>query len=537
MKAASGALQPRDLGRLWQYQSLLTVGSCVLVLACSWLLQLGSVHNPAADAGIIEVNIQDAVGGRMVTGAYSRFGWNHPGPLLFYALAPAYYLLGMDPIALHLGMALLNSLSVLAAVAVIRHLAGESAARWASLIALLFLLALSPASLSQIWNPAALAAPLFLFIILCAAAGASGRLAFALGAGLVGSFLVQTHVSTVGVVGVLLAATTGICWYVARKRGNPRPPKRRVALGASMLLALWLPPLLESAPAPPQNLLRLAAFLLRRDPGTQSLNHFTLSVIAFVRQAGAVPLGIQTFPIEVNQLDHTRLFIVCAGCVTSIVAAVIGLRRRNWFAVALATASLVGLGLGLVSVLAAKGPLLSYLFWWCAALPLPGWIALSVALAGRRIPPMKRRLLAGGMALTSLVLVGWFAIRVANTPISRYLDSRAAPQLAAVILERLPEVRSEGIELVSQESSYTNFAALYATLRRLHVDAVVPPAWAGNFGSQHLSGLSRPAPRHVAYLLDDGQLWNPVPTGLDAAMSVTSIAGTRVWLATRSVRD
>src|SRR4051794_10377743 len=65
------------------------------------------------DIGLIEVAVRD-VGGRHtpLLGAFSRYQWHHPGPLLFYALAGPYRLLGSDGSALHAGAVVVNAIAV-----------------------------------------------------------------------------------------------------------------------------------------------------------------------------------------------------------------------------------------------------------------------------------------------------------------------------------------------------------------------------------------------------------------------------------------
>ena len=52
--------------------------------------------------------------GLQAVGAYSRFGWHHPGPALFYLLAPFYLLGGSTEVALSAGAISINLISLLA---------------------------------------------------------------------------------------------------------------------------------------------------------------------------------------------------------------------------------------------------------------------------------------------------------------------------------------------------------------------------------------------------------------------------------------
>jgi hypothetical protein len=49
------------------------------------------------DQAILALRVGDAMKFHAEVGPYSRFGWSHPGPALFYLLAPVYSLSGTNP--------------------------------------------------------------------------------------------------------------------------------------------------------------------------------------------------------------------------------------------------------------------------------------------------------------------------------------------------------------------------------------------------------------------------------------------------------
>src|SRR5207248_944098 len=93
------------------------------------------------DAAFIELAVRQALRGRQLLGPYSRFGWNHPGPVLFYLFAPLYWLSGERSRALFLGSWLVNAGCAVAVVAVVRHRLGEGAARAVAVVVAAFLAA------------------------------------------------------------------------------------------------------------------------------------------------------------------------------------------------------------------------------------------------------------------------------------------------------------------------------------------------------------------------------------------------------------
>jgi hypothetical protein len=48
-----------------------------------------------SDEALIELSTFNALEGHQRLGPYSRYAWHHPGPLLFYALAPFYKASGL----------------------------------------------------------------------------------------------------------------------------------------------------------------------------------------------------------------------------------------------------------------------------------------------------------------------------------------------------------------------------------------------------------------------------------------------------------
>ena len=106
--------------------SAVFVGLVVATLAptiVAALSLLGRHWHPAADLAIQVLQIDD-VGGRHtpLTGAHSRYGWDHPGPLLFWLLAPFDWLFGTTGILV--GVAVLNAAAIVGALVVARRRGG-----------------------------------------------------------------------------------------------------------------------------------------------------------------------------------------------------------------------------------------------------------------------------------------------------------------------------------------------------------------------------------------------------------------------------
>jgi hypothetical protein len=217
------------------------------------------------DQALIELAVRDATRFDATVGVYSHFGWHHPGPAWLYLLSVPYRV-GAASWSLIVAVLLLNvvwvGLIVRTASRLPRRAAEGTRASWLVALALLVLLwSLGTDSFRYVWNPNAMILPAVLFFVLCCGVCLKRR-GCALGAALVGTFLVQTHVGTVALVGgvglfVLLTR-------VALPRG--RQPRRVVApgpyapasrsstarwrlatavAGTLLLVLAWVPPLVD----------------------------------------------------------------------------------------------------------------------------------------------------------------------------------------------------------------------------------------------------------------------------------------------------
>jgi hypothetical protein len=80
----------------------------------------GSSHPQifAGDIALIDLGARDAWRGHQLLGPYSRFGWHHPGPVLFYLMALPGRLMGNGP-GINLAAVLINAAAAVAAVALV----------------------------------------------------------------------------------------------------------------------------------------------------------------------------------------------------------------------------------------------------------------------------------------------------------------------------------------------------------------------------------------------------------------------------------
>jgi len=231
-------VEPRErrAGRL-----LAAVVLAPLVAYLVWAL-VTTLHS-GGDVALTEISVRD-VGGTHTPlfGVYSRYGWHHPGPLLFYALAVPYRLLGTDGSALAGGAVLVNALAVGGSAWLLWRRGRLGGLVVGGLVLAVLLHSLGSAVLPTPWNPLITVLPLLLFVLAVwsVVCGDAWMLPIVIGAG---SFVVQAHVGTAGVV--LVGGIAAGLAVVATRRA--RKGDGRLWIVSLVLAALlWLPPIVDA---------------------------------------------------------------------------------------------------------------------------------------------------------------------------------------------------------------------------------------------------------------------------------------------------
>jgi hypothetical protein len=273
-------------------------------VALALLLRLWPHALATGDAAVAEIFVLHASRGAWALGPYSQFYWNHPGPLMFYLLAPLYAVSGQHAQALNVGATLLNLL----AVAGLLRLAGRGRDALATVAvagALTLWLVRVPESLSSFWNPVLIALPALLFVWLSAAV-AGGRAAAMVPLAAVGSFLAQSHVGLVPPVGVLWVVALAASWRRAGRDAGPdrRRWRRWLAASGGLAVLVWALPLIEAVTEQPGNLSLIARFFASTPPGQRTIAQSATMWAGALVQAAApgfhqptgVPLPVLTRP-------------------------------------------------------------------------------------------------------------------------------------------------------------------------------------------------------------------------------------------------
>lgn len=266
----------------WEYTAV-----AVFVVAMFLTAVVAAVDGwtPVSDEALIELRVRDVPTHLPLLGVWSRFGWNHPGPGLFYFLSPFYWSSGNRSVALMVGMVALHTFFVVGAWMVVRRI--DRLMGFALLVAgQLLLVTAEPWSLRNPWNPyVATVGGLMLFAVAWSFAERRGAGAVLLLP--IGSFLVQTHaVMAPMVLAAVVFATIGL--VACRDRPIPR---RRILTGVALTVVLWIPPLIEQATNSPGNL----RAMLRSQGSGEVIGVVNTIKVAFAQTAlvpGALDPGV-----------------------------------------------------------------------------------------------------------------------------------------------------------------------------------------------------------------------------------------------------
>ncbi len=241
----SGVPRPPRLAIVLALAALVAVPFLVAVVALH-----GQAWFPTGDLAQAEMRVRDVPAHLPLVGAAGRIAagsiqGSHPGPLMFWLLAPAYRLGGGTAWALELSCALLNVGWIIAVALVARRRGGLSLVLGVLGVAALLVQGFGLSALTQPWNPYTPLVPFLLFLLLTWSV-LDGDVALLPVAVVVGSYCIQCHVGYLAPVGALLALAA--VW----RRTDWRRASFLIALLAGVVV--WIPPLVQQLRESPGNL-------------------------------------------------------------------------------------------------------------------------------------------------------------------------------------------------------------------------------------------------------------------------------------------
>ena len=404
---------------------------------------------PGGDQAIEVLRISD-VGGPYtpMVGPWSRWGWAHPGPALFWLLAPTQQLFGNDGVLLACGLLSTTSAAGIAAVAIRRG--GTVLGAIAALGVVGFLGGMGLSTAIDPWNPYVALLPFLLFVLLVWSV-VCDDLVMAPVAAVVGSFCVQAHVGFLPLVGGL-SALAFVAVGVRHLRAHPAAPEggmgdpggvlaavRRHRLLSTFLATvvagglMWLAPLWDQLFGS-GNLSALLSYARSPESDTAGWSK------AFGIMSGQLRLPAPW--MGANEANAAGLTLTAgwvwgvSALVLLVVAAVVAVRRRRLDVALLDGIAVAAIGLAVLSTARMTGFVAPYMTqWW--------WIVSFVALLALVWTVVSLLDLADARALAVAalgvaVVVGGFVV-VRDVPVdppvptlSRALSELVGPTAAAL---------------------------------------------------------------------------------------------------------
>lgn len=354
----------------------LVVGPAVPVLVAAATL-IGRDWVPAGDEAVIVLRAGQVGGADSpLVGVYSTRGFAHPGPVLFWVLAPVVHLTGSQGTGVFVTAAVVNAaLLVLVGVAA-RRRGGFVLLAWTSVLLALLVRGLRAELLVQIWNPYVALVPYLLFLFVCWSLLDGRRWALPIAVGL-GSAIVQLHVAYIPLVGAALGLAA--VWRFRATRGAALGLPRRVWLTTmGIAAALWVLPLYDLAFGDHQ-LARLAKHFATPSSTTVGTGWGFGLLGGHVAPTGPWSGGRERVDFG-NVMGEPLWWLAALVGLLGVALVVAGRRRTPALATGPALA-LVQLAAGAFAATRVEAPVLSYLIVWMLPLTMFAWFVAGAAVA------------------------------------------------------------------------------------------------------------------------------------------------------------
>ncbi|MGZ8751962.1 MAG: hypothetical protein ACXW1S_03190, partial [Acidimicrobiia bacterium] len=331
-------------------------------------------YRAIADDALIELQTRD-VGTRAVfLGPYSRFGWYHPGPALFYVLVVPYRLLGSSLIALSLTALAINAASVVAIGWIGKRRGGLVLAALLLFGTVLLLGGLGGTVLRDVWNPTITVLPLAVLVLVVWSALEGDGWALPVAAG-IGSFLVQSHVGYAGAVGVLLI--WGLGGTIVASRRSDRALVPTLVGAAGVLAVMWSLPLIEQFTSHPGNLGLVLKFAREPEAPHHVLRDGWLVVARALSWRMPWVTGATSVNPFIGEVSLAGGPAVPVGLLALAGGGVLAAYRREWSAMRFDLTVGLALSAAVISFGRISGPMFPYLVVWVWGLAMLAWIAAA----------------------------------------------------------------------------------------------------------------------------------------------------------------
>jgi hypothetical protein len=427
--SAPGTAQANLLRSTWKDPVVLLAAALVLVPAVAAMASaLRNSYLPTNDWALLELQVRAVgTGDTPLVGAWSRFGWDHPGPWPLYFMALPYRLVPAEH-GLLFAAATVNFVALAGCAALaLRRPRAQALVVLAGLAVLER--GLGVGSLSDPWNPILPIIPFVAYCLLCIEIAVEPRRWMVPLAAAAGSFVVQAHVGFAQPVVILGATACALAYWRQRShRDAPDAAPRRSLWSrglptAVVLIVAWAPVVLDQV-AGEGNVGRFARWVAGDDLGVpQSFaSSGRLGGTRIVRAAAWLldPAGLWIGEFEVphflgfDLLGNGRPLILLWLPLTlgaSLVLAKRLLSRADGWRVLCACGIAAAAAVAtFTDLFTTRGAPVLWPFRWAAVVSMLAFVALGWAVVGTVVPAphaagQRARALRGAAAAALVVLV------------------------------------------------------------------------------------------------------------------------------------
>lgn len=337
---------------------------------------------PSGDWAVEGLRAIDVGANTPLIGPYSRFGWNHPGPLLFVVLALPLRVFNSDPNGLLIAAICLNALAVIGC-AVVAWRRGRLVTLSITLAVFsLLLLSLGATFLQDPWNPYITILPFafFAFAFWSISDGDWKLWPFALFAG---SFILQSHLGYGPFVITVIAGALLIA-----KRQNiaitpkEQPPRRIFFIVNGLVLFFcWLPVLIDLLFVS-HNAQNIVSYFFSNDEPNVGLWRGIEIAAGQLRLHNSPWLGFTETATSKGAITGGNVVNLLLIAALWLVAFWLARRFQLRTTQRLLILSAVLIGTGIIATAQITGPAFSYLVRWWWVIAAIFWIALLCAVVG-----------------------------------------------------------------------------------------------------------------------------------------------------------
>jgi hypothetical protein len=358
---------------------LLVLAACLPFLAVV-VVRVATHWTPTQDLAVIDLRVRDVWSSDIpLAGAYSRFGWNHPGPVMFYALAVPSLLSGQAAWATLVGGVLFQAVAVVWLGRVSWKAGGTGLCFAFMLITTLSYASTGAWIVTEVWNPH-LAFPWFILFVFYAWRLSLGETERLPGAIVASSVVAQLHVGYVYLLIAAVAAVSVSYWLDRRTGRRWSWPRRSMVIALILFVVLWLPVVLDAIVHSPGNLYEVVKFFaLGGADGARNGLRSGLGLLGHEFTwppqwiTGQRSVGVDGIAIAASPL---YALVPVALLAVGFVAARRSKRRDDARLLGVLTALVV---YGIVALSRVIGDLEAYLFYW--RIPLALLVIGAVVLA------------------------------------------------------------------------------------------------------------------------------------------------------------